>query len=79
MSRAAGTPVPEESVGGTPTGAPGSTTTEPGPTERQGLVDRAKAQVAGWFEPVTGSDEGGFDQTGAPREDPPSNGQHQGG
>jgi hypothetical protein len=84
VSRAAGTPVPEEGVGGTPTGAagarsPGAQTGSPEPAEASGLVNRAKAQVAGWFEPVTGSEEGGFSQPAKPREDPPSNGHHQGG
>ncbi|MCD2195542.1 hypothetical protein LQ327_19415 [Actinomycetospora endophytica] len=92
VSRAAGTPVAEEGVGGTPTSASetseapaseapasGSEAGEPDPAERSGVVNRAKAQVAGWFEPVTGSGDGGFDRPEEAREEPPSNGHHQGG
>jgi hypothetical protein len=84
-----GTP-PEEAVGGTPTsGSPTSgtpndapdpePTPESGAEERPGLVDRAKAQVAGWFEPVTSSQDGGFGPAGSWRDEPPPNGHHQGG
>jgi hypothetical protein len=84
-----GTP-PEEAVGGTPTsGTPTGASaaaasepepaSEPGEEERPGLVNRAKAQVAGWFEPVTSSQDAGFGGAGSWRDEPPSNGHHQGG
>jgi hypothetical protein len=74
---------PEGAVGGTPTGASAASdpepASEPGEEERPGLVNRAKAQVAGWFEPVTSSQDRGFGPAGSWRDEPPSNGHHQGG
>ncbi len=46
--------------------------------EHPGLVERTTSRVAGWFEPVTNSQEGGFSRPAPPREGPPSNGYHQG-
>ncbi|HEY2223009.1 hypothetical protein [Actinomycetospora sp.] len=96
VSRASGTPVAEDGVGGTPTGASGvpapgagsgtgarTGAPDSGPGERSGLVNRARTQVAGWFEPVTGTEDGGVgdsaaDGPGEAREEPPSNGHQQG-
>jgi hypothetical protein len=80
-----GTPTGGTPTGGTPTGTSPEAASEPEPAsdpgeeERPGLVNRAKAQVAGWFEPVTSSQDAGFGGAGSWRDEPPSNGHHQDG